>query len=358
LLLDFHIENFRGFKKLSLEKLGRVNLIVGKNSVGKSSVLEALRVYASGADQRVLWELVNARDENRSSRLANRSFLSLFHDGMEVQSGIRLGPKDTPLDLSLQFRGKRILSDGSVIENIDSDPTGALSDLQVQLVVRSSAGQRNVPSNGGQERTLRGLAYLADQIESEKLARTRAVHVSANGLTQQRTAELWDSVALSSLEEDVTASLRLIIPRLERVSLVGSRDEQERLPVAKLKGQDQPIPLKRLGDGVVRLFGITLALVNAQNGILLIDEIENGIHYSVQPALWNFLLEVSRRLNVQVFATSHSWDCLKAFQEASSRDTQSDGVLTRLEEFRGTIRATQFNEPELEIATTEGIEIR
>ena len=66
LILDFNIENFWGFKKLSLEKLGRVNLIVGKNSVGKSSVLEAFRIYASGADARVLWELVSVRTEHRS----------------------------------------------------------------------------------------------------------------------------------------------------------------------------------------------------------------------------------------------------------------------------------------------------
>ena len=66
LSLDFNIENFWGFKKLSLEKLGRVNLIVGKNSVGKSSVLQAFRIYASGSDARVLWELVSVRTEHRS----------------------------------------------------------------------------------------------------------------------------------------------------------------------------------------------------------------------------------------------------------------------------------------------------
>ena len=69
LSLDFNIENFWGFKKLSLEKLGRVNLIVGKNSVGKSSVLQAFRIYASGADARVPCELSIARSKNLLFRI-------------------------------------------------------------------------------------------------------------------------------------------------------------------------------------------------------------------------------------------------------------------------------------------------
>ncbi len=101
-----------------------------------------------------------------------------------------------------------------------------------------------------------------------------------------------------------------------------------------------------------RMFGIALALVNSRNGILLVDEIENGLHYSAQPDVWRLIFRLASRLNVQVFATTHSWDCIEAFQE----DTQNAGLLIRLESKKGKIVATLFDEQELGIATREQIE--
>jgi len=107
-----------------------------------------------------------------------------------------------------------------------------------------------------------------------------------------------------------------------------------------------------------RMFGIALALVNAKDGMLLIDEFENGLHYSVQPDLWRLIFQVARRLNVQVFATTQSWDCVEAFQKAAQEDTQNEGVLIRLESKKGKIVATLFDERQLGIATREQIEVR
>ena len=118
------------------------------------------------------------------------------------------------------------------------------------------------------------------------------------------------------------------------------------------------MPLRSLGDGMVRVLGIALALVNVINGILLIDEIENGLHYLVQPDLWRLIFQTARQLNVQVFATTHSWDCIQAFQQVAQEDTESEGMLIRLEAKDGNIAATLFDEEELGIATREQIEVR
>lgn len=107
-----------------------------------------------------------------------------------------------------------------------------------------------------------------------------------------------------------------------------------------------------------RMFGIALALVNSRNGILLVDEIENGLHYSAQPDVWRLIFRLASRLNVQVFATTHSWDCIEAFQKAAQEDTQNAGLLIRLENKKGKIIATLFDEQELGIATREQIEVR
>ena len=126
----------------------------------------------------------------------------------------------------------------------------------------------------------------------------------------------------------------------------------------KIAGEDEPLPLRSLGEGLHRVFGIALALVNAQGGYLLVDEIESGLHYTALLGLWRLVLETARQLNVQVFATTHSWDCIEAFQQAAREDQREEGVLIRLGRKDGDIVATVFDEDELAIATRERIEVR
>lgn len=111
------------------------------------------------------------------------------------------------------------------------------------------------------------------------------------------------------------------------------------------------------GDGVNRLFGIILSLCNAKNGILLIDEFENGLHHSIQLSIWKIIFRLANDLNVQVFATSHSHDCVRAFQAAAT-DSPQEGALIRLTRKGDKVLPTLFKERELEIATQNEIEVR
>lgn len=106
-----------------------------------------------------------------------------------------------------------------------------------------------------------------------------------------------------------------------------------------------------------RLFGIALSLVNAKDGLLLIDEFENGMHYSVQLDTWRMIFKLAAALDVQVFATSHSWDAIEAFQQAAA-ETSEEGVLVRLAHIEGEIVPTVFRKDELRIATRNHIEVR
>ncbi len=116
--------------------------------------------------------------------------------------------------------------------------------------------------------------------------------------------------------------------------------------------------LKTMGDGMNRLLGLGIALAGARNGILLVDEIENGIHWTAFPDLWKFILKVAKRLNVQVFATTQSNDCLKAFHNATRDDRNMDGVVSRIEKAGGEFVAESFDENRMSVIIREGIEIR
>ena len=121
--------------------------------------------------------------------------------------------------------------------------------------------------------------------------------------------------------------MRMISPDVEDVALrtvdvfprfVSSRYiPDSRVPYVKIGSFAAAVSLRALGDGVNRVFGIVLALVRAKDGLLLVDEMENGIHYSVQPDLWRMVFEMATRLNVRIFATTHNYDCIKAFEEAA-----------------------------------------
>ena len=115
-----------------------------------------------------------------------------------------------------------------------------------------------------------------------------------------------------------------------------------------------------MGDGINRILAIVLAAVNSDNGYLLIDEFENGLHFSVQEQLWTILIRLSLSLNIQVFVTTHSNDCIAGFENAIEKSKESlNGRLFRLE--RGdnaAVSIVPFDLDEVKIATEENIEIR
>ena len=185
--------------------------------------------------------------------------------------------------------------------------------------------------------------------------------VGPESLTSEDAARLWDNIALTEHEDLAVSALNLVLSdAVERVAMLGGgRGRQERRRVAvRLKGGDCPVSLLSLGDGAVRLFGIALALANAQGGFLLIDEAENGIHHAVQPAMWEMVLHTAHCEGLQVAATTHSWDCVRGFATAATAQDDWNGVLVRLEGANGRIRAVEYCAEDLAIASEQGIEVR
>ena len=120
---------------------------------------------------------------------------------------------------------------------------------------------------------------------------------------------------------------------------------------------DAPVPLRSLGDGAWRLFGVALALANSRGGFLLIDEAENGIHHSVQKNFWRMVMEAAEANDVQVLATTHSWDCVRGFSQAAN-ELDTEGKLVRIERDGGKAKAIEYSEEGLSVIAEQGIEVR
>jgi len=366
-LPSLEVENFRAFRRLLIPSLGRVNLIVGKNGVGKSTVLEAVRAYAGRGDPAVLYDILKERHEDRRPEVGEEPdrfrvvpFWHLFHGRHPGEGLFTIGPSSLP-DSRLVVR-LRDAADGE-------------GQVALSFADRIADGQHGPPvmitEFGGKARELiplledvitklmwrRGLSGRADPVPGA----IRNTLVAANGTPDRKVGEWWDAVALTEMEEDVLAALRIIERDVDRLTLVGGEDNSPRVMLVRLKGSERPVPLKSLGDGMNRILEIALALANARNGFLLVDEVENGVHYAAQCRLWRVIFGLARRLDIQVFATTHSWDCLEAFKKAAVEEHAEEGFLIRLERQPGRpgeIRATTFTEAELAIVTRDNIEVR
>ena len=177
----------------------------------------------------------------------------------------------------------------------------------------------------------------------------------------EKNSFLFDNVSLSPEEKYIIEALQIINPQIERINFLNNNEadrpgRKERVPVVTLKGDARKYLLSSMGDGINRILTIILAMLNCKDGVFLLDEFETGLHYSVQGELWKIIFLLAEKLNVQVFATSHSSDCINSFAEVNK---QGVGMLFRLERRKGEIIAVGYDDcNELKFAATNNIEIR
>lgn len=374
MLSSFEIENFRLFQHLEVGKLSRVNLVVGRNNAGKSTFLEALELYASNASANVLLDLVESRQETWFSEAQPHSqdFLGnpirhLFF-GHQLpgigEAGISLGEVNSHEKLHIGAAAYQNKSDeeGTIrrIRIPDFQIDEEVSNIEFFLVAEEGEKSRRLFRLDRDVRDIRRttrVLYGRQEPEFKYIWQL----VSTDNMPNRKLAALWDLTSLTNLESEIIAALGLIDERVSGVAFVEDiskgRSNDNRIPLVKIEGIDEPLPLKSMGDGITRLFHIIVALVNARNGLLLIDEFENGLHWSVQPKVWDIVFQLSERLNVQVFATTHSRDCLEGFDNAWNKYPEL-GTFFRLDAKDNLIKATEYTSETLTDAIDMDVEVR
>ena len=350
-LPQLSIRGFRGIADLSIPRLGRVTLLAGKNSVGKTTVLDAVRVYAARGRYTVLYQLLRDRKEFKEhtdddgDRISVVDWMSLFHGrSPRVPTKIVVGPDNVEDRLELHWmRGSQPYL--SIFEEID--------DEIIEVVFRNRTHRLQIRYRYRNDRQA--------PREDEPTAMA-CESLGPDMLSALQVSRLWDGVALTDDEVGIRNALDLVVGSdLIGVAVVGvdsRRPRDSRRVIVRLKSHDRPISLESLGDGAVRLFGVALALANSRGGFLLIDEAENGIHHTVQRDLWTMILRTAHANDVQVLATTHSWDCVRGFAEAAAGFEDGDGVLVRLDRNDKDLRAVVYSKEALETAAEQGIEVR
>ena len=383
MLDSLEIKNFRNLKELRITSLGRVNLFIGKNNTGKSTILEALAIYASKGEFKTIFELLEERGEYVSVEAIRQSeagknitdynmqaLSTLFTDrviSFDKKYGISISQIDPSIHqeensehyvMMLRFVPFRT-------EVVDDGQGGRirrrnfmLQDDALQEAQHDNLDTGFMRMGGGFFSTTSLDKILNDNVAyTDNGRKDNFQFIKTNTIDRNINSKLFDSIALTDKEQYVVDALKIIEPTTERIAFVGNTS-QERVAVIKLANNPRILPLRSMGDGMNRILTIILAMVNADNGFLLIDEFENGLHYTTQEQLWKVIFSLAKQLNIQVFATTHSEDCIRGFEAVLNSSGQGDGKLIRLHNENGMIKEVEFNAEELKIATNRNIEIR
>ena len=359
-LENLRLQGFRSFRDLLIPELGTVTLFTGKNSIGKTTILDAIRVYAARGKNSVINRVLSERDElvsfqsdeSQEDQLYN--YDSLFH---RHQSQMHDKLVISPLSNEDALELSRVeLEDGSgQALKVKFRGISMLYPYDRYPAKRRFLRDNSNDSSGERQLDPISLTYLDPWISDG-----------------DRMASYWDKVTLTEAQSQAVRALELVIgKRIEGVAAVSIpyssprldyRKEypRNRMLVARIEGEPRPMPLKSLGDGASRMITVGLALSNTRNGLLVMDEVENGIHYSVQPRFWEMVMDLATENHVQVVASTHAYSCIQGFVEAALARTHLRTVLVRMDRDDETddIRAVPYSTRDLEIAMEQGIELR
>lgn len=319
MLKSLKIENFKRFRELDFPQLKRVNLIAGKNNTGKTGVLEALFLLLENSSAFSALPTTFRNCPNIGDKTEN-FYKWLFRD------------RDTSRPA------------------IFSTSTAEVAAYSVALAM-GSAPQGFSPIMGSSSMT------LSARSEPAKVSlKPGAVALSVRPSDPQKDAADYDRVVLKAGgEERLEGLLRKLEPRLKSIRSI--RPHGAALIYLDL-GLKEKIPAVHLGQGFIRLLSIYSELIASDKKVLLIDEVENGLHYSVLTEIWRGLLHAAEQEDVQIFATTHSYECIRAAHEAFAETLDYDFALHRLEEVKGDIRVITYDKETLETSLASNFEIR
>jgi predicted ATPase len=377
MISSLKISGYRAFDTFDMANLGRVNLLVGGNNSGKTSILEALFILASGNTATALWQVLARRGEqvipdlspNRGGGQAEADVSHLFH-GHEISIGTELSlstTNDSP-GRSVKYRID-VLRPEEHAQLLAQFPDEGLTGPRLALWVTGTPNYALPPLVLSRLGTLR--VDVLQQFINVRNPRTEtgtAQYVTTESLNVAQLSQLWNAIVLTTDEDRVTRALQILEKRVERIAQVQTGYIQFpgqgfTLPsrggfFVKLAGDEKRIPIGSFGDGVWRMFALVVALVRAKDSILLIDEVDTGLHYTVMEDMWKLVHEAAELFNVQVFATTHSYDCVHSLASVC-RDTPNEkGAITiqRVETHKK--KATAFTEAQIRLVAEREIEVR
>jgi AAA15 family ATPase/GTPase len=369
---SLRIRNFRGFHDLVLDDLARINLFAGKNNSGKTALLEALLLLQGVSPEEVIASLRRVEWQRRWIERPGTERIRTWLPGeMEAEVLLLFNQMDLEkvVEITSQIGESERQSLKIAVKKWSAkELKELLEELPSSFIYEDFLRRRPIDRVFLFEYQARDRNYRIFYIIAKKDSLIISDELPALGVSSYRgardlflTPEIigdYGNLEKAGETEIVLQLLKFVEPRIERLVTIYDDRRKEPILYGVMREMRHRMPLYVMGDGMIRLVDLGIRLGNARNGILLIDEFENGLHWSVLPKVWEALGEIARQLNVQVFATTHSYECVKSAHEAFSKRDSYDFRLYRLEEVEGEIQAVAYDRETLGIALEARLEVR
>ena len=359
MLKTFSITNFKCFRHFTIADLAPINLITGLNNVGKSALLEALFLHA-GRFNPIISLNINA---SRGLALSNptpdvmwgwhfldRNLENTIHlegttdDGRQVKLSIASTPVKTPTQApNAPPSAPRSTAGGSL----------TAAPLHHELVYTYT-------SPNGQSQT-NGLTFNEQGIPIPKRpppSLNTAAFLPARSMFHMEDAAILDRLNMEKRLPDILEIVHFFDQRIKGFSL--SAQWGPLTIVVDMEGQQYFMPLPFAGEGLARFVCILLHVVQLSPGcLLLIDDIDNGIHYSILRKVWSAIVQMALKSQVQIVATTHNRECVIAAHDACSTLLKYPFRLHRLERLEdNSVKVISYDQEALTSAIAADFEMR
>ena len=363
MIRTLRLENYRSFEDYELRDLARVNLLVGPNNCGKTSILEAVHLLVSRGDPRVLIEAASRRGEvhvtiDDDGYRAVRYHLNHQFHGHRFDAGTRLSISSDDGIGRVQMDIEE--AKGGQTRDLFEMETGTIQPLDLRIRRRAD---KNIVLSLSEDGSLH---WHPQAMRRAALRSSRASppsqFVTAESLEAHAMAEVWDQVLINGREAEVIEAMRILQADLASIHFLTGEPTGGARGLAGIvlafQAGGPRIPIGSYGDGMRRLLALSLSLVQTGGGFLLIDEIDTGLHWTVMEEMWRLVVETAMRSSIQVFATTHSLDCIIGLASLlKARPDLEESVSIQKTE-RNLKRSVAFDSEDIVAAADLSIELR
>jgi len=355
---SIEINQYRGIKHLKIDNLKQFNLVVGATNIGKTSLLEAIFLAINPDNMGLIFTINSSRKipytpanylRNLFYKADPLNFINITAITKEKENNIR--------DLkysAIQNQERSInLTDESPI------PTASSATLLIDKI------SLTINNNQKYMFTLKSINELErkgnviiNPFKKEILAGS-PYEMTFNGRYEHSLlytgsfSAKYDGLIENTEKEDFLNLIRKIDPKIKTL-------EKTDKGILIDYGFKKPIPIEVLGKGMIKIINIIAAIFNTKNGVVLIDELENGIHYELLDLFWKTIFKTASNFKVQIIATTHSFDCIQAFNKAYLDLKENDNLrLYRIEKSKDDdCEITEYNHKEINSYIEKKWEIR
>jgi len=282
-LKNIEIKDFKCFKDFKAEGFKRVNLIGGKNNVGKTAFMEACYVNVSATNIDIAWTKLFSLYVSRNNLEYVTEAMTREHiiEKFEVTSGF------------------------NTISNIN----------QFAFSLLNQDGKKEYKFTINEKITTINSNEFAYNVKSHPGVR----FIDNYGYTKSELKEVYIAIQKKDAEEILNKYIKKFDDNIVNFKFIGGET-----PECKVIDNDIYQGLSEFGDGLKHYISIICSLYFCSDGYLFIDEVDNGIHWTQLDRLWKIILSISKQQNVQVFATTHSKECLESFARVSQKLEDKD----------------------------------